>query len=115
MTPARAHSYWVSGCALFSPPPCGEGSGVGVLRPAAPPPRLTSLADPPHKGEGEEARHGFGVLGKLRAKCLPLTLPLSTGWIGRPWYSSTPPRAFTHSMRVRDRPFSTSMVASGSE
>jgi hypothetical protein len=27
---------------------------------------------------------GFGVLGKLRARCLPLTLPLSTGWIGRP-------------------------------
>ena len=24
------------------------------------------------------------VLGKLRARCLPLTLPLSTGLIGRP-------------------------------
>ena len=30
MTPARAHSSWVSGCGF--PPPCGEGLGVGVGR-----------------------------------------------------------------------------------
>jgi len=78
-----------------------------------PPPRLASLADPPHKGEGKEeeiARIGFGVLGKLRARCLPLTLPLSTGWIGRPSYSSTPPRSRTHSTRVRFSPCSTSIA-----
>jgi hypothetical protein len=45
---------------------------------------------------------------------LPETLPLSTGWIGRPSYASTPPRAFTQSMRLRERPRSTSIVASGS-
>ena len=60
-------------------------------------------------GLPSSARQGFGVLGKLRARCLPVTLPLSTGWIGRPWYSSTPPRSFTHSMRVRGRPRSTSI------
>ena len=36
------------------------------------------------------------------------------GFTSRPSYSSTPPRAFTHSMRVRARPFSTSIVALGS-
>jgi hypothetical protein len=45
---------------------------------------------------------------------LPLTLPLSTGWIGRPSYCSTPPRSFTHSIRVRASPCSTSIVTSGS-
>ena len=30
------------------------------------------------------ARNGRWAVGKLRARCLPLTLPLSTGWIGRP-------------------------------
>ena len=59
-------------------------------------------------------RQGLGVLGKLRARCLPVTLPLSTGLIGRPSYCSTPPRSLIHSMRVRARPFSTSTVASGS-
>src|SRR5690348_16227161 len=117
MMPRRAHSYWVMGCwplaAAYSPPPCGEGLGVGVFRPAAPPPRSPSASDPPRKGEGEEeviARHGFGVLGKLRARYFPVTLPLSTGLIGRPSYSSTPPRSFTHSMRWRLRPFSTSIA-----
>ena len=55
-------------------------------------------------GLPSSARHGFGVFGKLRARCLPETLPLSTGLIGRPSYSSTPPRSLTHSMRVRFRP-----------
>src|SRR6478735_11541833 len=115
MMPARAHSYWVRGCGVFSPPPCGEGPGVGVeVEVALPPPRLASLADPPHKGEGETARQGFGVLGKLRARCLPVTLPLSTGWIGRPSYSSIPPRSFTQAMRLRASPFSTSIVTFGS-
>src|SRR5437764_15246321 len=103
MTPARAHSSWVRGgwpvAPLCSPPPCGEGLGVGVAVVIAerPPPRLASLADPPRKGEGkEEARIGFGVLGKLRARCLPVTLPLSTGLIGRPPYSSMPPPSRAH-------------------
>ena len=50
---------------------------------------------------GRGARSGFGVLGKLRARCLPVTLPLSTGLIGRPSYSSTPPRSRTQAMRAR--------------
>src|SRR3974390_3228314 len=64
MTPARAHSSWVTGLPF-------------------------------------KVRQGFGVLRKLRARCLPVTLPLSAAWIGRPSYSSIPPPSFTPSRRVR--------------
>src|SRR6202020_1024885 len=106
MIPARAHSSWVMGfsplAAARSPPPCGEKLEVGVGRRVAgvdgsdfpsPPPTPPS----PIRGEGKEARIGLGVFGKFRARCFPETLPLSTGLIGRPSYSSTPPRSFTHS------------------
>src|SRR5580704_18167164 len=123
MTPARAHSSCVMGCwplaAAYSPPPCGEELEVGVRRrlagvdgsdfPSRPP-----TPPSPTRGEGEVARIGFGVLGKFRAKCLPETLPLSTGLIGRPSYASTAPRSLTHCTRARFKPFSTSIAASAS-
>src|SRR5262245_25224374 len=56
---------------VCSPPPCGEGLGVGVVRflpwwrhynfTAPPPPRppsLHSAGDPPHKGEGKDRVRG---------------------------------------------------------
>jgi hypothetical protein len=45
---------------FFSPPPCGEGSGVGVgvwnfrVSSQLPPPRRATRVDPPHKGEGKK-------------------------------------------------------------
>src|SRR5262249_8463362 len=97
-----------------------DGLGVGVetrlagvagsdfpSRPPTPP--------SPTRGGGEVARRGFGVFEKLRARCLPLTLPLSTGLISLPCYFSTPPRSRTQAERRRGRPFSTSILASGSE
>ncbi len=42
------------------------------------------------------------------------TLPLSTGLIARPSYSSTPPRSLTQAMRLRGRPALTSIVTFGS-
>src|SRR5689334_16796863 len=121
--PARAHSSWVRGCRpcrALKPAPSplgGEGWGEGAPISPAPFPltRTASRSDLSPLGRGEEretARHGFGVFGKFRARCLPLTLPLSTGLIGRPSYSSTLPRSFTHATRVRFKPFSTSIAAS---
>src|ERR1051326_7091345 len=61
--------------AACSPPPCGEGSGVGVAAvvTGGPPPRLASLADPPRKGEGkgERAMFNFAAAVPLAAACSP--------------------------------------------
>jgi hypothetical protein len=48
------------------------------------------------------------------AACDAPTLPLSSGLMSRPTYSSTPPRSFTQAMRARDNPALTSMVTAGS-
>ena len=54
-----------------------------------------------------------GVLRKLRAKCLPDALPLSTGLIGRPSYSSTPRHAPSPMRCARaSNPVSTSIATS---
>src|SRR5208282_52400 len=98
MIPERAHSSWVRGCGLLMPapsPPGGEGWGEGAPASVAwsPLTRLASLADLSPLGRGEDrdaARIGCGVLGKLRARCFPETLPLSTGLIGRPSKPSPP-------------------------
>jgi hypothetical protein len=60
-----------------------------------------------------EPRNGRGVLGNGSRAAL-FTLPLSIGWIGRPSYSSTPPRRSTQARRVRARPLRTSIATSGS-
>src|SRR5712691_1454346 len=106
MTPARAHSYCVRGLGARAPSPLvGEGWGGGWLDEAlASRPTPTPTPDPSPQGGGEKeargegdeiARIGFGVFGNARARCLPLTLPLSTGLSGRPSYSSIPPRSRT--------------------
>ena len=59
-------------------------------------------------------RSGLWLFGNARARYFPVALPLSTGLSARPSYSSTPPRSFTHSMRARLRPFSTSISTPGS-
>jgi hypothetical protein len=58
-------------------------------------------------------RNGRGVLGK-GCSADAFTLPLSIGWIVRPSYSSTPPRACTQPRRVRASPLVTSMATVGS-
>src|SRR6266508_1217643 len=58
-------------------------------------------------------RSGLWCAVKAFAACEVPTLPLSSGLISRPSYSSTPPRSFTQARRLRDRPAVTSMVTSG--
>src|SRR5215475_224561 len=47
--PRLESDFHPSGSSLFSPPPCGEGSGVGVSRARCL--RATPLPDPPPQGE----------------------------------------------------------------
>ena len=60
-------------------------------------------------GLPESPRNGRGVLGNGSSAAV-FTLPLSMAWIGRPSYSSTPPRSSTQARRVRASPWRTSMV-----
>ena len=54
-------------------------------------------------------RSGRDVLGN-GCRAVAFTLPLSMGAIGRPSYSSTPPRCSTQARRVRARPLLTSIT-----
>jgi hypothetical protein len=58
-------------------------------------------------------RSGRCVLGN-GCSAEAFTLPLSIGAIGRPSYSSTPPRSSTQARRVRARPLRTSIVTDAS-
>ena len=60
-------------------------------------------------GLPESPRSGRGVLGN-GCSAVVFTLPLSMGAIGRPSYSSTPPRCSTQARRVRARPLLTSIT-----
>ena len=57
-SPARGEGEESMASPQLSPPPCGEGSGVGVrddgFASGLPPPDRPSAGHPPRKGEGED-------------------------------------------------------------